>query len=115
MRIKLLVVLCLSTILFLAGCGKDNANTNANSNTAVVTTPTAVPKVSQTAATDPALKTNIEAALKAKGFTGVTVDTSTTPATLRGTYPKGKLDEVIQTAQKANGEKPVKNEMTEAK
>lgn len=115
MRIKLLVVLSLSAVLFLAGCGKDNANVNANSNTAVVTTPTPVPKVSQTAATDPALKTTIEAALKAKGYTTVTVDVSTTPATLRGTYPKGKLDDVIQTAQKANGEKPVKNEMTEAK
>lgn len=115
MRIKLLVVLSLSAVLFLVGCGKDNANVNANSNTAVVKSATPLPQTSQTAATDPALKTNIEAALKAKGFTGVTVDTSTTPATLRGTYPKGKLDEVIQTAQKANGEKPVKNEMTEAK
>lgn len=113
MRIKLLVVLCLSAVLFLGGCGKDNTNTNTN--TAVVTTPTAVPKTSETAATNPALKTTIEDALKAKGFTSVTVDVSTTPATLRGTYPKGKLDEVIQTAQKANGEKPVKNEMTEAK
>ena len=113
MRIKLLVVLCLSTFLFLAGCrGSDNANANANAN---VKTATPLPKTSETAATDPALKSKIEDALKKKGFTNVTVDTSTTPATLRGTYPKGKLDEVIQTAQEANDKKPVKNEMTEAK
>jgi hypothetical protein len=113
MRIKLLVVLCLSTFLFLAGCrGDSNANANVNKPAA---TATPVPKTSETAATDPALKTKIEDELKKKGFTSVTVDTSTTPATLRGTYPKGKLDEVIQTAQAANGGKPVKNEMTEAK
>ena len=115
MRIKLLVVLCLSTFLFLAGCrGDSNANANVNRTTATAT-PTPLPKTAETAATDPALKTKIEDELKKKGFTTVTVDTSTTPATLRGTYPKGKLDEVIQTAQQANGGKPVKNEMTEAK
>ncbi len=111
MRIKLMVVLCLSAFLFLSACKGDNANANANK----VATPTPIVKTSETAATDPALKTKIETELKAKGFKDVTVDASTTPATLRGTYPKGKLDEVIQTAQKANGEKPVKNEMTEAK
>lgn len=115
MRIKLLAVLCLSAFLFLTGCGRDEANKNTNTNTATVTTPTPLPKTSETAATDPALKTKIEDELKKKGFTNVTVDTSTTPATLRGTYPKGKLDEVIQTAQAANGGKPVKNEMSEAK
>jgi hypothetical protein len=115
MRIKLLVVLCLSAFLLLAGaCGRGESNANANKTTATAT-PTPLPKTSETAATDPALKSKIEDALKKKGFTNVTVDTSTTPATLRGTYPKGKLDEVIQTATLANGEKPVKNEMTEAK
>jgi hypothetical protein len=113
MRIKLLVVLCLSTFLFLAACGK-NENKNANSNAVVVATATPLPKTSETAAVDNTLKTKIEDALKKKGFTTVTVDASTTPATLRGTYPKGKLDEVIQTAQEAAG-KPVKNEMAEAK
>jgi len=112
MRIKLLVVLCLSAILFLSACGGGDANANKSN---ASPSPTPLPKTSETAATDPALKTKIEDALKEKGFKDVTVDTSTTPATLRGTYPKGKLDEVIQTAQKANGEKPVKNEMTEAK
>lgn len=114
MKFKLLAVLCLSAFLFLTGCGRDEANKNANMTTATAT-PTAIPKTQETAATDPALKTKIEDELKKKGFTSVTVDTSTTPATLRGTYPKGKLDEVIQTAQAANGGKPVKNEMTEAK
>jgi len=114
MRIKLLAVLCLSTFLFLAGCkGDSNANVNANK-PAASATPTPLPKTSETAAVDNTLKTKIEDALKKKGFTTVTVDATTTPATLRGTYPKGKLDEVIQTAQEAAG-KPVKNEMAEAK
>jgi len=66
-----------------------------------------------TATTDTSMKPAIEAALKAKGFTDVTVDTSTTPATIRGTVAKGKLAEVQQTATLANGGKPVKNEVTE--
>jgi hyperosmotically inducible periplasmic protein len=65
-----------------------------------------------TAATDPMLKGNIEKALMAKGFKDVTVDVSTTPATLRGTYPKDKIAEVMMAAQAANGGKPVKNEAT---
>lgn len=111
MRIKLLAVLCLSAFLFLSACKGDNANANANVNKP---TPTPVVKTSETAAVDTVLKTKIEDALKKKGFTTVTVDISTTPATLGGTYPKGKLDEVIATAQEAAG-KPVKNGMTEAK
>jgi hypothetical protein len=114
MRIKLLVVLCLSTFLFLAGCNRDKGNTNANSNTAVVTSPTPLPRSTETAAVDTAMRTRIEDALKKKGFTTVTVDATPTGAVLRGTYPKGKLDEVIQTAQEAAG-KPVRNEMAEAK
>lgn len=113
MRIKLLAVLCLSAFLFLAGCGKEEANLNANK-PAASATPTPLPKTTETAAVDNTLKTKIEDALKKKGFTTVTVDATTTPATLRGTYPKGKLDEVIATAQEAAG-KPVKNEMAEAK
>jgi hyperosmotically inducible periplasmic protein len=72
--------------------------------------PTPAPIV---ATTDPMLKGNIEKALQAKGFKDVTVDVTTTPATLRGTAPKGKLAEVMQAAQGANGGKPVKNEVTE--
>lgn len=71
------------------------------------------PTPPMTATTDTSMKPAMEAALKAKGYTDVTVDTSTTPATIRGTVAKGKLADVVQTAQTANGGKPVKNEVTE--
>jgi hyperosmotically inducible periplasmic protein len=71
--------------------------------------PTPAPIV---AATNPMLKGDIEKALAAKGFKDVTVDVTTTPATLRGSYPKAKIAEVMQAAQAANGGKPVKNEAT---
>lgn len=117
MKAKFLAVLGLATVAGFAGC-KSAANTNAvvvntNTNTAVVNTTTATPvmKTNETAATDPNLKSRIEAALKSKGFTDVTVDTTTTPATLRGSVAKDKIPQVIQTAQEANGGKPVKNEL----
>lgn len=118
MKTKFLAVLGLAAVAGLAGCrGSANTNTvtntNTNTNTAVVTTtPVPVNKTTETAATDPNLKSKIEAALKAKGFNEVTVDVTTTPATLRGSYPKDRLAEVIATAQEANGGKPVKNEAT---
>lgn len=112
MKIKVLVILCLSAILFLGACKGKEANTNANV-TVASPTPTPVPKTTESAATDPNLKSKIETALKAKGFNDVTVDVGTTPATLRGTVAKGKLGEVVQTAQEANGGKPVKNEVQE--
>ena len=114
MKFRFLTVLSLAIALFAGACGGDKANTNVNiTNTAVVTaTATATPLAANT---DPALKTSIESELKKKGFNEITVDVTTTPATIRGTYPKGKLAEVIQTAQIANGNKPVKNEATEAK
>src|SRR5215203_5922922 len=92
MKIKLLVVLCLSTFLFLAGCrGSDNTNANAN-RTAATATPTPVVKTTEAATVDPNLKGKIESALKAKGFSAVTVDTSTTPnMTISGTVAKGKM------------------------
>jgi hypothetical protein len=111
MRIKLLVVLCLSAFLFLTGCRGDS-NANANTNTAVVKTATPVPKTSETVATDTATVKKIEDALKAKGYTDVKVDGTTKPITIRGTVAKGKLAEVVQTAQEAAGT-PVKNEVTE--
>lgn len=114
MKLKFLAVLSLAAVAGLAGC-KGDANTNANaakanSNTATVTTPTPVAKTTESATTDPNLKGKIEAALKAKGFNDITVDVSTTPATLRGSYPKDKLAEVMQTAMEANGGKPVQNQ-----
>lgn len=114
MKIKFLAILSLAAFLLLSGCGGDKTNTNANANnTATVTTATPVVKTNETAAVDNTLKTKTEEALKKKGFTDVTVDTTTTPsATLRGTVPKGKLAEAVQTAQEAAG-KPFKNEITE--
>lgn len=116
MTVKFLAVLSLTAVAGLVGCGggsSNNANTNANANktnTATVATPTPVPVTNTAANTDPNLKGKIEAALKAKGFNDVTVDVTTTPATLRGSYPKDKLAEVMQTAMEANGGKPVQNQ-----
>lgn len=114
MKIKFLVLLSLAAFLLLSGCrGDSNTNkTNANVVVTNMATPTPVAKTNETAATDPAMKGNIEKALKAKGFNDVTVDTSTTPATLRGTVAKGKLAEAYQTAQEAAG-KPLTNQITE--
>lgn len=111
---KVLVILSLATMLAFVGCkGSSNTNTNTNSNTNVTAaTPTPVTQTNESAKTDTVSKDKIEEALKKKGFTTVTVDTTTTPATLRGTVAKGKLAEVVQTAQEAAG-KPVKNEVTE--
>lgn len=119
MKFKILAGFVLSAALFIAGCGggnnNTNANTNATNNKAVPTaTPTPVTQTNESAATDPTLKTRVEDALKKKGFTNVTVDTTTTPATLRGTVPKDKMTEAIQTAQQTAG-KPFKNELTEQK
>src|SRR5215203_1315091 len=111
MRIKLLVVLCLSTFLFLAGCrGGDNTNANANKPAA---TATPVVKTTEAATVDPNLKGKIESALKAKGYTDVTVDTSTTPMTIGGTVAKGKLDQVMAVVMENNGGKPVNNKVQE--
>lgn len=117
MKFKVLAVLCLAAFMFLVGCrGGNNANTNANAANANANanaaTPTPVTKTNESAKTDPNLKSKIESALKAKGYNEVTVDTSTTPATLRGTYPKDKIADVMATAMEANGGKPVKNEAT---
>ena len=116
MKIKILAVLSLAAILFAAGCrgssNSNNANTanrNVNTNTA---TPTPIAKTNESATTDPNLKSKIEAALKAKGYKDLTVDTSTTPATLRGSYPKDKLADIMVIATEANGGKPLKNEAT---
>ncbi len=112
MKIKFLAVLSLAAFLFLSGCGGGESNTNANANKTNVATPTPVVKTNEAANMDTTLKAKIEDALKKKGFNDVTVDVSTTPATLRGSVPKGKLAEAVQTAQEAAG-KPVKNEVTE--
>lgn len=115
MKIKLLIVLSLSVFLLLSGCrGSDNANT-ANANRAAnmnMNMATPVTQTNESAATDTVLKNKVESALKAKGFNDVTVDISTTPATLRGTVAKGRMAEAIQTAQEAAG-RPLSNQITE--
>ena len=114
MRIKLLAVLCLSAFLFLSGCkGDANVNANANMKPAMTATPTAVPVTNEAAKTDPNLKPKIEEALKKKGFSDVTVDTSGPKVVVRGTVAKGKLAEMNQTVMEANGGKPVDNQVTE--
>lgn len=115
MKIKGLAILGLAAVVGFGACkGSTNTNTaNTNTMNVAMATPSPITKTTETAMTDPNLKSKIEAALKAKGFGDVTVDTATTPATIRGTYPKGKLAEVVATAQEANGGKPVKNEATE--
>ncbi len=113
MNIKVLAVLGLAAVVGFGACkGATNTAMNTNVMNVAVATPT-IAKTGETAATDPNLKSKIEGALKAKGFTDVTVDTATTPATLRGTVAKGKLGEVVQVAQEANGGKPVKNDVSE--
>ena len=116
MKIKFLAILGLAAVVGFGACkGSTNTNTTTNTNTAVVNvaTPTPVVKTNETATVDPNLKATIEKDLKAKGFNDVTIDTTTTPMTLRGSVAKGKLGEVMQVAMAANGGKPVKNEVTE--
>lgn len=110
MKIKILLALSLAAVMCFAGC-KSETNTNTNT-TNVNTANTNMAKTPESAKTDTVLQKSIEDALKAKGYNKVTVDTSTTPATLRGTYPKDKLADVMQTAQTANGGKPVQNQAT---
>jgi hypothetical protein len=114
MKIKVLAIIGLAAIVGLGACrGSSNTANTTNANTMTnVSSPTPLPKTNESAATDPNLKGKIEAALKAKGFTDVTVDTSTTPATLRGSYPKDRIAEVMATAMEANGGKPVQNQAT---
>lgn len=109
MKIKILIALSLATMICFAGC-KSTENTNTM-NANMMTNANMMNSMPETATTDPMMGKKIEDALKAKGFNDLTVDTTTTPATLRGTYPKDKLPEVMQTASEAYG-KPVQNAAT---
>lgn len=113
MKNKLILVLGLSSLLMFGACKGSQTNTNTNTNAVVVATPTPVAKTTETAATDPNLKSKIETALKAKGFTDVTVDTAAPKMVVRGTVAKGKLPEVVKVVMEANGGKPVDNQVTE--
>lgn len=63
---------------------------------------------------DNAAKTAVEDALKKKGFDKVTVDATTTEVTVRGTVPKGKLGEAVQTVNET-AKRKVNNQLTEEK
>lgn len=113
MKFKILAVLTLAAVAGLAGCGGDEKANNANkanlnaANNSTATAPTMAPP-----AKDAAVQTAVEDAMKKKGFNDVVVDATTSGVTLRGSVPKGKMAEAVQTAQEA-GKKPVKNELTE--
>ena len=72
-----------------------------------------VRQAKQSAAVDYETAQKVQNALLQKGFYSVTVDATTVPMTLRGTSPKGKLAEIIQLAQEANGGRPIRNELIE--
>ena len=110
--LTVLMILSLAAVLLLSGCwGSTPAN---NSAAGTVNKPTPLPTTTVNNVTNTGDKAKIEAALKAAGFTDVTVDTSTTPATLRGTVAKGKTTDMMKVAVEASGSgKPLKNETTE--
>lgn len=112
MKIKILAITGLAAVTLLGAC-KGDANANMankmNANTTNVNMTVATPAAP---AMDAATKSAVEAAMKSKGFTDVTVDATTTGVTLRGSVAKGKMAEAVQAAQEA-GKKPVKNELTE--
>lgn len=104
MKIKVLLVLSLAMLVFLAGCrGSNNANanaTNANSNTNVVMgTPTPVQQMAS--GSDTELRTRIEENLKKRGITGISVEVKDGVATLRGDLQRAKLAEAMQAANEA--------------
>ena len=113
MKIKFLAIFGLAVILGFGAC-KGSTNTNTNTNTMTVATATPIVKTTESATIDPNMKMKIQDALTKKGFKNVTVENMNGDAVLRGTYPKGKLAEVVAAAQEAAG-KPVKNEATEEK
>lgn len=110
--LTVLTILSLAAVLLLGACW--GSSTTPNNARSTVNTPTPLPATTVNAVTDTGDKAKIEAALKAAGFTEVTVDTSTTPATLRGTVAKGKTTDMMKVAVSASGSgKPLKNETTE--
>ncbi len=106
--LTVLTILSLAAVLSLSACWGGAAN---NANTAV-NRPTPLPTTTTSAVSNTGDKAKVEEALKKAGFTDVTFDTSTTPATLRGSVPKGKTQDMVKAATEAAG-KPVKNETIE--
>ena len=101
----------MASFIGLSGC-KGESNTNTNANKANTNAPTPVAKTSETAAPSTVDVAKIEEALKKAGFADVTVDTKTTPATLRGTVAKGKTEAMMKVVTEAAG-KPLANATTE--
>ncbi len=91
MKTKVLAVLGLAAVIGFGACkGATNTNTvtTTNTNTMTMATPSPITKTAESAMTDPNMKSEVEKALKAKGFNDVTVDTSGPKMTLRGTVAK---------------------------
>jgi len=119
------VVIFMFTVLFM---NSNFRREGSNTNTATLKTPTPAnienktinstngnnsenkPTVARLPAAQ--FKERVERALKLKGFNNVVVDAATKPATIRGSVPKGKIEEAIQIAQAA-AEEPVKSEIYE--
>lgn len=115
---KFLLVLTLSAVAAAGAC-KGNANTNtntnanANSNVAVATaTPT--PVANMASGSDAEVKSKIEANLKAKNITGVTVSVTGGVATLTGTVPDAKFADAVMAANEAKPGK-VENKLVKGK
>lgn len=60
-----------------------------------------------------AIEEKILTEYRKKGFTDISVKTEKGLIVLRGTVPKGRMAEAVQTAQEANNGKPVLNQLTE--
>jgi hypothetical protein len=118
MKVKFLAIVGLAAAFSSVGC-KSAANTNTavlNTNTNTMTTTTTMATVTpMMAASDPAAKAAVEAALKNKGITGVTVEATADAVTLRGTVAdKTKMTEAMVAATDA-GKRRVVNQLTSTK
>ena len=80
---------------------------NLERNKVTVDSPQATVEITDSAAT-----ARVQNSLFQKGFYNVIVEATTTGITLRGNIPKGKMAEVLMTAQES-GKRLVKNELTE--
>ena len=70
------------------------------------------PQIPPPPVADYAAQQAVTNALYQKGFYNVTVEATTTEITIRGTIPKGKMAEVMQTAQET-AKRKVNNQVTE--
>src|ERR1044072_9424983 len=110
--LTILAILSLVAVLLLGACTGSTPANNSAASTVHESTP--LPTTTVSAVTNTGDKAESEDALKKAGFTEVTVDTSTPPATLRGSVGKGKTTDMMKVAVEASGTgKPLKNETTE--